>query len=270
MYDTNDFPASAELVADVIDETRRTGDRRTEARAVGLHALVLTSMDPTVTTQAALERATEAMRTLEELGDEVGAVRAMAIVSFFTFALGDVDGALAISWAHLDRAKRTGQLAEIRIALQGLADELYYGSTPADDALEEIERLVSMVADSPAATANVVRHQASLYAMLGRFDEARAAAERNVALLEQVGTSVLLASRGFWIGPMHMLAGEYQEAERVIRRSVDSLTALGEKGFNSTLSAELAEALLAQGRIDEAEQYAEQARTLGAEDDITT
>jgi tetratricopeptide (TPR) repeat protein len=187
-----------------------------------------------------------------------------------TFVLGDVDGALAIGRDHLERAKRTGQLSEIRTALIGMTDGLYHGSTPADEALEEIERLVSLVAESPGATADLIRQRPGLYAMLGRFDEARAAAEHNLALMEQVGAGFLQAGQGFWIAPMHMLAGEYAEAERVLRANIETFESRGETGFTSTLSAELAEALLAQGRIDEARQYAERSRTLGAEDDIVT
>src|SRR5207244_982301 len=129
----------------------------------------------------------EAMRTLEELGDEVGAVRAMAIVAFLTFVIGDVDEALALDRIHLERAKRTGKLPEIRIAVQGVTGRPYYGSTPASEALEEIEQPLPLVASSPAATAEALRQQPGLYAMVGRFDEAHRAAERNVVLMEEVG-----------------------------------------------------------------------------------
>ncbi len=270
VYETSDFREAEELLIEVIDEARRTGDRRSEARAGALHALVLSTTDPTVTTREALDQATEAMGTLEQLGDEVGAVRAMAIVGFLTFVLGHVDEALSIDRAHLERAKRTGALPEIRIAVQGITGALYYGSTPAREALEEIERLTPLVADSPAATAEALRQQPGLYAMLGRFDEARRAADRTSALMKELGIRFRLAGLAFWIGPMHMLAGEFEEAERVFRESIEIFEGLGDKGFISTLVVELAEALMAQGRIDEAEALAERGRALSAKDDIVT
>src|SRR5207244_404445 len=83
-----------------------------------------------------------------------------------------IDEGRARDRIHLERAKRAGKLPEIRIAVQGVTGRLYYGSTPASEALEEIEQLLPLVASSPAATAEALRQQPGLYAMVGRFDEA--------------------------------------------------------------------------------------------------
>jgi tetratricopeptide (TPR) repeat protein len=270
MYDVDDFTATEELLAEVIDEAQRVGDRQSEARARAHHALVLSNTDTTVTAQAALDQATEAMHTLEGLDDEVGAVRAMAIVGFLTFMRGDVDGANALARTRLERAKQAGLLSEIRNAVRAITGNLYFGSTPASEALEEIERLLPLVRESPAATAQALRMRAVLLAMLGRFDEAREAAERTVALMEEVGVEFLQTRLGFWLGPMHMLAGDYEAAERVLSESIAKFEALGDKGFTSTLAAELAEALLTQGRIDEAEEAAARSRALTAEGDTVS
>ncbi len=50
----------------------------------------------------------------------------------------------------------------------------------------------------------------------------------------------------------------------------DALKAYGETGYLSTVSAIAAFALAAQGRSDEAEVYVDEARAIGAEDDVTT
>lgn len=62
-------------------------------------------------------------------------------------------------WSRTSRSSRPGPPCGAR--------------TPADEALEEIDRLLQLVAESHAATADVIRHRPALYAMLRRFDDAR-------------------------------------------------------------------------------------------------
>jgi ATP/maltotriose-dependent transcriptional regulator MalT len=67
-----------------------------------------------------------------------------------------------------------------------------------------------------------------------------------------------------------LLAGRYEEAAETIMPAHDALKAYGETGYLSTVSAIAAFALAAQGRSDKAEVYVDEARAIGAEDDITT
>jgi class 3 adenylate cyclase/tetratricopeptide (TPR) repeat protein len=270
LTEVSDFREAEELAREVIRDARAAGDRRVEALASQLEAWLINTLDPTTSGQAVRDQAAEAMRTLEELGDVRGAIRALETVGFMTFVLGQVDEALDIARARLDRARRIADARAIRGAVQGLTGCLYYGSVPASRAIEEIEELASLVAESPTALAEAQRQQAGLYAMLGRFDEARQAADRTTTLMKQVGARFRLAGLAFWIGPMHMLAKEYEEAERTLRESIGIFEEIGDKGFLSTLAVDLAEALIAQGRFDEAEPWAERGRQLGAEDDAVT
>ena len=67
-----------------------------------------------------------------------------------------------------------------------------------------------------------------------------------------------------------LLAGRYEEAEEEIMPAHDALKAYGETGYLSTVSGIAAFALAAQGRSDEAEVYVDEARALGADDDVST
>jgi len=67
-----------------------------------------------------------------------------------------------------------------------------------------------------------------------------------------------------------VVAGDLGAAERELRESVATLDAIGDKGFLSTIVCDLAEVLATQGKLDEAERYADQGRSLGATDDIVT
>ena len=55
-------------------------------------------------------------------------------------------------------------------------------------------------------------------------------------------------------GWVELLAGDFAKAERELRWGYDTLTAIGELSWLSTVEAILAEALYDQGRHDEAEQ----------------
>src|SRR6266550_5365579 len=68
---------------------------------------------------------------------------------------------------------------------------------------------------------------------------------------------------------IEMLAGDHAAAERAARQGCEQLERLGEHSFLSTEACQLAEALYALGRYDEAEQWALRGLELGT-DDLTT
>jgi tetratricopeptide (TPR) repeat protein len=71
-------------------------------------------------------------------------------------------------------------------------------------------------------------------------------------------------------GLIEMAAGEPAAAERVIRQGCERLDAMGERSYLSTKACELAQALYATGRYEEAGAWARRGRHLGASDDLIT
>jgi tetratricopeptide (TPR) repeat protein len=59
-------------------------------------------------------------------------------------------------------------------------------------------------------------------------------------------------------------------AEREFRAGFEAAVEIGEQGFQSTVAAALAHALLEQGRLDEAEEMVTASELAGAEDDVST
>jgi tetratricopeptide (TPR) repeat protein len=78
---------------------------------------------------------------------------------------------------------------------------------------------------------------------------------------------MVAAVRG-WVAAIELHANAPREAEAVLRPAVETLTARGETGNLSTVAAYLAQALYAQGRLDEAEQATETSEQSAAADDI--
>jgi len=67
---------------------------------------------------------------------------------------------------------------------------------------------------------------------------------------------------------IELAAGDPVAAERELREGYDVLAELGETGFRSTVASHLADALFAQGRLEEAARAADDAIELAQEDDF--
>jgi tetratricopeptide (TPR) repeat protein len=89
-------------------------------------------------------------------------------------------------------------------------------------------------------------------------------------MLEEMGRSVVACSTALDSCGVEMLAGDPEAAERELRRDYQALTEMGERYLLSTLASELARAVYAQGRYDEAFELTQTAEELSAADDITS
>jgi tetratricopeptide (TPR) repeat protein len=98
-------------------------------------------------------------------------------------------------------------------------------------------------------TANVLSSLAGLECMLGRFDQARQAYGRARAMYEELGLRMPLAGLTTIGVPLELLAGDPVAAEAEARYGI---AILEPGGLEGELSPALAEALLAQGRFDDA------------------
>jgi tetratricopeptide (TPR) repeat protein len=106
--------------------------------------------------------------------------------------------------------------------------------------------------------------------MQGRFDEARELVQRTRAIFEDFGLRLRSTFVSETAGAIEMLAGDAVAAEREWRAGFDAAVEMGEQGFQSTVAALLAHALLRQGRLEEAEEMVTLSERAGAEDDVST
>lgn len=80
---------------------------------------------------------------------------------------------------------------------------------------------------------------------------------RAVEMEEQLGRHWMVASgEGHFLGPLELLARNYEEAERVLLRSYSAMRATGDTSFSATTAGYLADLYIELGRFDEAEQFA--------------
>jgi tetratricopeptide (TPR) repeat protein len=167
-------------------------------------------------------------------------------------------------------AIRAGDLVLEAEALARIGVGVFYGTatwaeaeTQAHAALREVDRLGQSMLGGLQGLAGVA-------AARGRFDEARELYREHEASLEERGLSFQLTSHGQHRAFGEILARDFEQAEAHARRAWDGLGRLGERGYRSTAGAILAEALVEQGRTEEARAILEEADAITAEDDWLT
>jgi tetratricopeptide (TPR) repeat protein len=106
--------------------------------------------------------------------------------------------------------------------------------------------------------------------MHGREEEFRVEQERVDRLMDEIGLPEVLTNTYQGRGEAERFLGHLDRAEQQFRAGVEQWDALGETGFNSTMTALLASVLCDLERFDEAEANARRSRELSAEDDFAS
>ena len=104
----------------------------------------------------------------------------------------------------------------------------------------------------------------------GDVSGSRADVARTRALLRDFGNDLMAHASAMIEAVVELEAGDAAAAETIAREGYEGLEQLGERGFRSTVACFLAEALYAQGRLDEAEQFAVEAGELATADDFVS
>jgi ATP/maltotriose-dependent transcriptional regulator MalT len=107
-----------------------------------------------------------------------------------------------------------------------------------------------------------------LEALRGDFEHARELYRRALATFEELGLLIDAAGLSLLSGRVELLAGDPAAAERELRRGYEYLSRLGERYLRSSVAGLLAEAVAAQGRVDDAEALASETEELAADDDV--
>jgi class 3 adenylate cyclase/tetratricopeptide (TPR) repeat protein len=106
--------------------------------------------------------------------------------------------------------------------------------------------------------------------MAGNWDQGTELIAGGRKLLYELGHDLSAASSRMISSRTEFFVGRLEDAEHELRLAYDELDQMGEKGYLSTVVALLGNVLCSQGRYEEAEEFVQRARELGAEDDLTT
>jgi class 3 adenylate cyclase/tetratricopeptide (TPR) repeat protein len=257
---------------EVIDRARTAGDRTREWRARLDLSFLLAQFNPGPTSMDDLLReAREATSAFQELGDERGLARAWLSQAQTLYWLGEYRAATAAAERAVSVAEQVGDWHEQAWGLRLLASSLHEGPTPASEAIQRCEEILAMAGDDRSLAAVVQRKLAALYEMQGELSEARRCADNAIEIFEDLGLPVPLAAAvGFEGAGVNWVTGDLAAAERDLRRAVDLLTAIDEKGVLSTLAVNLAALLCEEGKEDEAEHFLRMSEETAAADDYVS
>jgi predicted ATPase/class 3 adenylate cyclase len=259
---------------EVLDEAERLAKEADDAAMIAnaaiLRLVLMEYLDPKRLARDAELGPARLIATLEELGDEAGLAKAWRLVGDLHAARsrhGAEDEALARAISH---ARRAGARREEAESLGKYIGSGLFGPAHVREVERRCQELLSSEEGIAGREAPALRALASVRAMEGRFEEARELAARARAILEEFGFRM----RASWVwetcGEIEMLAGDPVEAEDALRKGLDEAVAMGEQGFQSTVSAILAHALVEQGRLEEADRFTRASEATAAEDDMAS
>ena len=143
------------------------------------------------------------------------------------------------------------------------------GPTPVSERSRVCEAILAESGGDPLIDASVARYLAPLEARLGRFTRGARVRRRARAIVRGVRHALLGRPRPpSPTATSRCSPGDYEAAERELRKGWLALEEIGERGYSSSVAAFLGRALYAQGRLDEAEEIALHAQERAAPDDL--
>jgi class 3 adenylate cyclase/tetratricopeptide (TPR) repeat protein len=257
---------SEALLNGLLEAATAIGDRRVEHHARLELAQHRTMSEPDVSMAEFEDVARRVIGIFEELGDDEGLAVAWRRLSLVPRAHGDFRACEDALEHALHHARRAGIAKEEARVLGSLCDILVYGPAPVEEALRRCTVLRERAKGNRLTEAGVMAPMASLLAMRGDFDEARALCAEVERMCEELGLRLTLIGLTETMGAIEQLAGDPVAAESVLRRGYEIASASGNASFVAFQGGLLAEALLAQDRIDEAADLVHQSEAAAASD----
>ena len=250
-----DAVAAEDVVLDAIAASEAIGDHQRALRARLELAFLHLFREPTSEWQKLLDVASEAVPLFESARDHRALGRALLLVGY-------VRGVLECHHAErLQAAERAlgayrASGLQTSSCLGEIAASLYHGPARVPDGIARCEALQGDAMAGHLGRANLLVFQGGLEAQRGDFGRARELIQSAQSTYEDLGQLGAVSARcRAVLGDVELLAGDPIRAEAVLRAACEDLERRGDRHSLWGRAAELADALVVQGRVDEAEQW---------------
>jgi len=259
LLEAGQMEQAGSVLAEAVERAQTAGERVLAADAAVSLSYLQIQTSPHEGLYGEVERRVEeAIPVFRELGDEAGLARALGVAG--TLRLWRGEAALAIE--DLERAARSardaGDRAQEADSLEYVLVAMVWGPTPVEEAMQRVKELRPRAQGNRRLLVDLLRVQGQLEAMQGRFVAGRDLIAQARALGEEVGLELTLASGvAFQAGYVELLAGDAVAAERELRPACDAMERMGSWGTLASVAPWLVDALLVQGRDQEALRLAE-------------
>src|SRR6059058_804261 len=264
----SDLPAVAREMEEVLAAAIGEGDKWTQGRALVTlaEAVLLRGAD----VQAAEQMIDEALEVFEP-DDLEGRFRALRARASIAWARGDLAKEEQLMLEGLELAREAGRKDFESEASDELAS-VYISRLEFDRAAPLVEQAILLAEQSGSAEARgrALRFAGQLHLQRGELAEAAAALETAREHLSEAGAAWSLGRTLNFAGWVARHQGDLAKAERIFRESIRLLTTLEDRATLCESQRSLAELLLAEGRVDEAERYALAARETVGPHDLTS
>jgi class 3 adenylate cyclase/tetratricopeptide (TPR) repeat protein len=258
----SDFPVVAPEMEQVLEGARKQGERDMEARA--LTALAEVTIFRAADVGRAEELARQALGVAEHDESRIDALRMLETVAWWRGRLSESEEYALEQLEIARRLEREDLESEALLSLAGI-----YSSRQDDERAEPLIEEALALAESSGSL--VVRAQAfmksgELHAWRKRTDEALAEYRKARELFAEVGAATHLARAMLRMATL-LQDSDLAASEKLAREAIRILKPVEDRGTLCEVQRLLAEILLEQGKVDEAEMYALRAvETVGAED----
>jgi class 3 adenylate cyclase/tetratricopeptide (TPR) repeat protein len=267
-WQLGDLPVVREEMAVLAEEASVDGARDIQSRALTALAETAASLDGEFT--RAIELADAALAVVED-DDHEGQFRALDRRARIARWVGHLAEAEEFERRAVDAARAAGRKdLEAKAALQ-LAG-IHIGRMENDKAAPLIERALELAdaSGSIVARASAAQSKGNLLRVQGHYDHAEGWFIKALDLYREAGDANEIAWTSRQLGLVAWETSNLEKAEKLLRESIRLLAPMQERGTLCESQRFLAQLLLEQGRIDEAEKYALAARETVSAEDLTS
>jgi tetratricopeptide (TPR) repeat protein len=266
--ESGDWEGARAVLSETVSAAAAAGERGAAADAAVALVYVELHMNPETSHAEVTPKIDAAVAVFEELGDKAGLARALSIAGMLRFWRGEMGRAIEELRLAARYAREAGDRPQLMDALSSMLLGLIYGPAPVAQAMEMIEDIRQQADGARRLVPAMLRATAHLEAMQGNFEPARDLLAEAEAVAEGLGLETTLAGGVLRsAGEIELLAGDAAAAERVLLRACATLERIGDLGHLGSVAPLLAEALLAQGRVEEAVEPIETAARWTLADD---
>jgi hypothetical protein len=192
-------------------------------------------------------------------GDPAGLAKAHRVRAGARARLGRVGDCEVDLFEALIAARQGGDHRQITAALGAVPSAALWGPSPVPKAggrCLDVIRMQRMTTAAPSLEATSLRCLAVLELLRGRPDKARSMLADARQVVSDLGLRHGLMETELSAGIIESMVGDQVAAEPHFRTALEGLDALGVGADAGQAAALLARSVLAQGRVDEADQYA--------------
>ena len=261
------YAGSSDEGEQTLQEAIETGSGHIELRARIELAHARLFSDPESRSAEFLEQAAKAIPIFEEVEDDRALGRTWRHIGY-------VRGGLQSRHEEWRAASEQALVHYVRSGWSSsgciveMAASLYYGPVRVADAIASCNELIAETTER-VSRAHLLVFLGGLEALDGLVDEGRALILEASTIYDELGETFARANNAQRIlGHIELLAGNFVPAESVLRDSCQIFEAANDKAALSSASSDLAQALYAQQRLEEARAVALRAQECAPRDDV--